>query len=495
MLTDMTESVEEIWAGDLLGRQAEADLLIAYIESLAGQPQFREDSKAFTIAVDAGYGEGKTWFLKRLAKQLALNHPVAFVDAWQDDLADEPLTALVATLKKALAEHFPQQAALKSKFNAVIENSGSILKIAGVGALKRLASAAITKEGAEAVELVLSEASETIKSATSDSVKDGAGQTIDEMALAIDRNSSADLMKDRIADFEAGQKAIRDLKASLEDVVSSLDRSKIQPPIVIVIDELDRCRPTYAVKLLEEIKHLFDVPGLVFLFGMHRGQLAHSVRSAYGSDFDGHAYLGRFVNRHYRLAQPSLVEFIRHQLETMGVLADRLWFPNIAQNSHPTTSDKIAFYLRRYEISARDSLSVLETLRTCCALTKQADLCMPLLLPLILAKIKGAKRGAFAEQTDYSEQLTFRLHAADTPQPAEIDWWSLLLQLHACINFSNSELSREVNRDQANHVVHLFFEFSNDAQSAGVTLANPARYSELIEAVGRFGRIDQEPAR
>jgi hypothetical protein len=85
---------EQIWAGDLFDRQSEARLLIGYIESLAARQSVREDKRASTIAVDASYGEGKTFFLTRLAEHLSINHPVAFVDAWADDLANEPFTAL-----------------------------------------------------------------------------------------------------------------------------------------------------------------------------------------------------------------------------------------------------------------------------------------------------------------------------------------------------------------------------------------------------------------
>ncbi len=99
-MSDETLTPENIWKTDLFGRKQEAEVLIGYLESMAAMPSMREDAQGFTLAVDARYGEGKTFFLKRLSQQLSLNHPVAFVDAWADDLADEPLTALAATLKK-----------------------------------------------------------------------------------------------------------------------------------------------------------------------------------------------------------------------------------------------------------------------------------------------------------------------------------------------------------------------------------------------------------
>ena len=112
-------AIDEIWDGDLFDRKTEATQLIAFIESVVGRPVLREDKSAYTIAIDAKYGEGKTYFLKRLKEQLSLNHPVAYIDAWADDLADEPLTALAATLEEALQ-------AFKKGTIGVVSKSGTL---------------------------------------------------------------------------------------------------------------------------------------------------------------------------------------------------------------------------------------------------------------------------------------------------------------------------------------------------------------------------------
>jgi len=110
-MNDPTEwTVDKIWSDDLLSRREEADLLCAYVESVWQRPVVREDKRSYTIAVDTKYGEGKSFFLRRLAKQLSINHPVAFIDAWADDINDEPLTALAATLKNALEPLIDQDA-------------------------------------------------------------------------------------------------------------------------------------------------------------------------------------------------------------------------------------------------------------------------------------------------------------------------------------------------------------------------------------------------
>lgn len=66
--------------------------------------------------------------------------------------------------------------------------------------------------------------------------------------------------------------------------------------IVVFIDELDRCKPTFAVQTLEIVKHLFNIEGLVFVFSLDINQLSHSVKSVYGNDFNSVGYLERFFN-------------------------------------------------------------------------------------------------------------------------------------------------------------------------------------------------------
>lgn len=319
----MTNILDEIWKGDLLERKEEAQLFINYIESVSQRPNVREDVSSFTISVDAGYGEGKTYFLKRVAEQMKLNHPVAFVDAWRDDLADEPLTALVVTLQDALGDLIEGDDTIKSKFENVKEKAAAVAKIAGKGLLKKALSLAITEGAVKAAEEVIGDVTEGSKKEVSKAVED----ISDEITSADALNTPSSYMQERIDDFKAGRDAIEELKASLKalvDSLDSLDANEMHAPIVIFIDELDRCRPTYAVKLLEEIKHLFDVEGLVFVFGIHTGQLAHSIAGAYGANFDGKAYLSRFINREYNLKPPERNKFVNYIMERHSIVEKRL---------------------------------------------------------------------------------------------------------------------------------------------------------------------------
>ena len=96
-------------------------------------------------------------------------------------------------------------------------------------------------------------------------------------------------------------------------------------PLVVLIDELDRCRPAYALSLLETVRHLFDADGVKVVMAINRAELRHSVESVYGPDFDSDRYLRRFADLSISLPPPDvedLTGFLDSLLDTTG-LSDR----------------------------------------------------------------------------------------------------------------------------------------------------------------------------
>ena len=85
-------------------------------------------------------------------------------------------------------------------------------------------------------------------------------------------------------------------------------------PMVFIIDELDRCRPTFAIELLERVKHIFDVPNLVFVFGINRDELCESLRSVYGK-INADIYLRRFFDMEFTLPEADSEKFGRHLMQ------------------------------------------------------------------------------------------------------------------------------------------------------------------------------------
>ena len=94
------------------------------------------------------------------------------------------------------------------------------------------------------------------------------------------------------------------LKSNLREIIKSNKDSKGQShPLVFIVDELDRCTPTFAIKTLERIKHFFSIPGIVFIFGVNKKSLKESIRKIYGN-IDGDDYLRRFF--HLDLVLPKV---------------------------------------------------------------------------------------------------------------------------------------------------------------------------------------------
>ena len=100
-----------------------------------------------------------------------------------------------------------------------------------------------------------------------------------------------------------------ELKAALQELSGGV-KTDTKPPLVFIIDELDRCRPTFAIELLERVKHIFDIPDMVFVLGINRNELCSSIRSVYG-EIDADTYLRRFFDMEFLLPDIDSKAFCR----------------------------------------------------------------------------------------------------------------------------------------------------------------------------------------
>jgi hypothetical protein len=389
----MSNTLQEIWSDDRFGRRQEAEDIAGYIETIGRRPLLREDHAGHVLAIDAEYGEGKTFFLRRLTRHLALKHPVAFVDAWADDLHNEPLIAIAATLQEALEPFKTRQ--IRQKIDSFNGTAAKVAKIVAKGLVKRGIGLMITEGAAE----VLSDELRGVAStAEREDIKDSAHEIVGDVASGI---ALEDNFKKKLELYRDGRKAIDAMRRSLAEVVQALAGTSANPPIIIIIDELDRCRPSYAIKMLEEVKHIFDVQGVVFVLGMHHKQMSHSVAGSYGAGFDGSAYLSRFIDRRYALRTPKLGDLIRQAAKVLHLDLSRLEAPDAASERtmvRPIESvDLVTRYAEASGLSARDTLRLLESIEICLALVENEKLYAPYLLPLLISHLgdRQAKADSF----------------------------------------------------------------------------------------------------
>lgn len=257
---------EDPFRNDLLERKEPVEILTHLVGSIDGP---------CVIAVDAAWGKGKTTFLRLWARHLFQEgFSVVEFNAWETDFSADPFLALSTELTENL------DASKSSELGKRIEH---------------------TKELAR--EVVRASLLGVVSLATSG--------VVDLKAVLEAR--------DGMSEYQKARKVLNDFRDSLQEMAKALAESNNHRPLVVVIDELDRCRPSYAVELLEAAKHLFAVDGVVFVLGLNRAELAHSIKTLYGREFDAVGYLRRYIDVDFRLPDPHRATFIDRALDAARI--------------------------------------------------------------------------------------------------------------------------------------------------------------------------------
>lgn len=231
-------------------------------------------SDGAVIAINGSWGSGKTTFIKKWQKMLDnKGFSTVYFNAWESDYLDDPLVPLIANLKKY--ESIDENST--SKFENVVK-AGSKLAVAGAigmgkGLIEMIGSS-ILKSGIDAI-----------------------------------ADEAKNLFKNQIDEFTSRTKSMEEFKNELQDYVAKINSDKA---LVYFIDELDRCCPTYAVKVLERIKHLFEIPEIIFVLSIDKNQLSKSIKGYFGGEIDSEEYLRRFFDINYNLPQPDVADFCKY---------------------------------------------------------------------------------------------------------------------------------------------------------------------------------------
>lgn len=264
--------------GDLLERAALAQRLTTYLQRL---------QVGAVVAIDAPWGEGKTWFGRHWAKSLERDgHRLAFIDAFGQDYAEDAFMVLSAAVLRLCAGD-------TTTTKKVMHGAGEVMRALLPVATKAAIHMAATAVGAGAVVSAINNAVDSRIGA--DEFASVASQVGDKVG-----DVTSEWVKRRLGQWDAEQKSVEGFRQILAEFAEQTF-GKTGKPVVIVVDELDRCRPAFAVALLERIKHFFDVPHLVFILLMNRDQLEKAIRGVYGPETDAAAYLGKFLHLSLRL--------------------------------------------------------------------------------------------------------------------------------------------------------------------------------------------------
>lgn len=263
------QSIIDLLERDPIGRSKDLADAFTMLNEIEGN---------FTIFLDADWGAGKTVFVRQLKMLLEHSNPTMekraelapltcargqyavfgegssflpiYYNAWKNDYWEDPLASLAVTI----AAEFNMESSLKldpEKSDAIVAVVDALLTPLQLGG-----SASTLREGLSA--------------------------------------------KNLIEDYEK-RKAFRDRVSELADKILE-ERANT---LLLIIDELDRCRPEFAIKLLEEVKSLFSSDKIIILYSGNEEQLAQAARGAYGPGFDGRRYLSKFYDMKVRLTDAN----------------------------------------------------------------------------------------------------------------------------------------------------------------------------------------------
>ncbi len=123
----------------------------------------------------------------------------------------------------------------------------------------------------------------------------------------------------------ATAESIDSFKKLLHESVDSLKIKKLgyRLPLFVFIDELDRCRPTYAIEFLEHVKHIFSIEGIVFVVGTDTNQLGNAICSIYGQGVNCDSYLRKFIDQTFHLPEPdydSFAKLLHNKLNIQSII-------------------------------------------------------------------------------------------------------------------------------------------------------------------------------
>lgn len=258
---------------NIIGRNTEIINFIRLLDSIKSN---------FSIAIDNDWGTGKTFFVKQVK---------IILDAYNEHSYDYELSNLeriknvidIKNIDLHLAVYYNawENDNQKSPLLSLIYE---IIKVAKIDTNKTDIS--INKE-------------KIIKDGLSAIVKHFSGIDIKELLKCVETEA-----KDIFKEIK-GQKSI---KEQVDNILNNLLLEHGER-LVIFIDELDRCRPTFAVELLEQIKHYFDNDKITFVFSTNIKQLQYTIKKYYGEAFEAKRYLDKFFDLTVSLNEVNVIEY------------------------------------------------------------------------------------------------------------------------------------------------------------------------------------------
>lgn len=270
----MNKSVEkDVWEGDRLGYEEIGHAFTNLIKSI-------DTDKV--ISIEAGFGRGKTFFRRAWAKQLKMEGEIVVeIDVQQSDHSGDPVITLLGALVDALPN------VEKGKGQRALE---SAKKVGAIGA-RTFTRALLRSAADEALDALSDKAIDQLEGFDAlDGVIKGVGGEMSKIAGQL------------IASQMAAEKVRKtELPQQLDALRAGLTEGAGKDRVVVIIDELDRCHPEYAISFLEATKLVFNQSGFVFCLMVNANYLESLARHRFGVAKEDEKYLDKFVDLRLRL--------------------------------------------------------------------------------------------------------------------------------------------------------------------------------------------------
>lgn len=212
------------------------------------------DAPMFPLMITGDWGTGKSEFTQKLCSLVEESYPKVkplYVDAYKSDYHDDPLVSISTAILEILPDN--KRESVRKRLIPVVKTLGKL----GFKAL---------------VSYVLKQDTEFVAEEIEKDIKKSSDAVIDEF------------LKEKVK--------AKDYLTALRDTIYEVTA---ETKLLICIDELDRCKPTFAVNMIEIIKHIFDIQNVYFLIVVNRKQLEAALMSHYGQNVDTKRYLDKFV--------------------------------------------------------------------------------------------------------------------------------------------------------------------------------------------------------
>jgi len=344
-------TTEDPFRDDVLGRRPIAENLTKLVSTFVEQP--------FVMGINGTWGSGKTKFLEMWGGYLRQQgFRTLYFNAWENDHADDPFAAVLSEFRKLVdLAGEGKKTSPKKLWDKVAAKSVPILQRAAAGLVKNLTLGILDLQSADAEAFISGLAEESAKHAL-----------------------------EKCAD---NQRSIEAFRSELQSFVKS--DSGNEKPVVYFVDELDRCRPTFAIAVLERIKHLLNVPGVVFVFAWDRQQLDSTVRAVYGDQADTGGYLIRFVDLEFSLPVGDYSVLCKALMKRFDFI-EFLHSKDSHELVHEITK-KFPIYAARYALSVREQEKIFIAFSILCRISvPDESLILEILLVLLIIRVKSPRQ-------------------------------------------------------------------------------------------------------